>query len=90
MRTIWKYELDRTDEQVVRVPMVAEFLHVGCQDGVHPVVWALIDTDRPLEDRLLYIAGTGNPVPEPWEGRYVGSAICGPFVWHVFDGGPHR
>ena len=95
MRTIWKFELERVDEQMVRMPraprqMDEDLLHVGCQDGIHPVVWAMVETDWPMDDRLLLVVGTGNPAPEPWDGTYVGSAICGPFVWHIFDGGWHR
>lgn len=98
MRTIWKFELDITDVQRVSLPVGAELLHVGSQRmevqepmrvGVWDalVMWASVDPARPKVDRLIGVVGTGNPAPEPDEAIYVGSAQCGPFVWHVYDGG---
>lgn len=90
MRTIWKYNLSRTDLQKIQMPIDAELLYVDNQGG--PTLWALVDTDNPSVERLICIVGTGHPIPGPEiSGRfayaYVGSVLDGPFVWHIFDGG---
>lgn len=83
MKTIWKYPLMVTDCQTVRMPQGAEILSVADQRG-ELCVWALVDPDADLEDRMFYIFGTGNPVSEilPWQ--FVGSVQQNVFVWHVF------
>jgi hypothetical protein len=97
MRTIWKYELAETDVQMVSMPKGAVLLSVAGQpmtergntirSGVFPMLWASVDPDAPKVDRVIAVVGTGNPGPELGDGVFVGSAICPPFVWHVFDGG---
>lgn len=83
MRTIWKFPLAVTDFQNVRMPKGAEILSVADQHGV-VCVWALVDSEAELRDRMFYILGTGNPVSErlPWQ--FVGSVQQNIFVWHVF------
>lgn len=98
--TIWKYELAVTDIQKVVMPAGARILSVQGQQveesgpgfarsATVPMLWAQVDPrNRPVE-RLIAIVGTGNPAPDVDDpsAEYVGTAICGPFVWHVFDGG---
>lgn len=93
-RTIWKFELRVTDTQKISMPEGAEILHVTGQninnhlDVVRPMLWARVDPDAPMAKRLIAVCGTGNPCPGPNDGwHYAGTAICPPFVWHVFDGG---
>lgn len=104
MNTIWKFELRETDVQRVRMPAGARLLSVQGQlieewyEGGNarrvtaPMLWAQVDTDAPTVERLIAIVGTGNPAPavDDEDSIYVGSAICGPFVWHVFDGGENH
>lgn len=98
MNTIWKYELRVTDVQKVEMPSGAQLLHVAGQEvseyrpgmawhEVVPMLWAKVDPDAPMTQRLIGIVGTGNPAPDDDEGVYVGTAICGALVWHVYDGG---
>lgn len=97
-QTIWKYELAITDAQLVAMPAGAELLHVGAQRmEVHEpgqagvwdalTLWARVDVSAPMVGRLIAVVGTGHLCPNPDEGVYVGTAQCGAFVWHVFDGG---
>lgn len=98
-RTIWKYELRVTDVQRVPMPIGAKLLtareqHVSARSEVMareadvPMLWALVDPDAIKVDRLIAIVGTGNPAPDENDHAvYVGTAVCGPFVWHIFDGG---
>jgi hypothetical protein len=83
MKTIWKFPLEVTDYQNVRMPKGAEILSVADQYGV-VCVWAMVDSDAELEDRMFYIFGTGNPVSETLPWQFVGSVQQNIFVWHVF------
>lgn len=96
MKTIWKFELVVTDLQDVKMPEGAQILSVqgqevsestaqGSRHCIAPMMWALVDSDAPMGLRRIGIVGTGMPAPET--GEYIGTAICGFLVWHVFDGG---
>ena len=90
MQTIWKYPLEVTDEQDLKMPRGARLLHVGCQDGYQPVLWALVELSASLVARRILIFGTGYPIPDRGaviEPAYVGTSVGTPFVWHVFDVG---
>lgn len=95
-RTIWKYEIGPQDVQRIGMPKGARLIHVAGQHveehgpgfaraGMLPMLWALVDPAAPMVERLIALVGTGHPCPD--EGDYVGSAVCDPFVWHIFDGG---
>jgi len=87
MQTIWKFQLEIADQQYVRMPKGAEILRVGSQE-IHgllePCIWAQVDdnAETELEDVLIFIRGTGHPLPAYV--KYLGSADCPPFVWHIF------
>lgn len=96
--TIWKFELQVTDVQRVRMPVGSRLLYVGAQDrggpwvSLQPTLWALVDPNAPYVDRLIAVVGTGNPAPDvdDEDSIYVGTAICGALVWHIFDGGENH
>lgn len=104
MKTIYKYELALRDVQRVKMPAGAVLLHVGTQriatlevvSGYSATadvltLWAYVDTAAPMVDRLIGVIGTGNTAPDDLDGAtYVGTAQCGAFVWHVFDGGDNH
>lgn len=94
--TIWKYELRVTDVQQVEMPAGARLLHVAGQEVIEwrpgiarhePMLWAKVDPDTPRVNRLIRLVPTGYPAPDDDESVYVGTAICGGLVWHVYDGG---
>lgn len=84
MQRILKYRLPR-DGQVRTIREVAEFLHVGTQDG-YPTLWAVIDDDlATVYDIVAW--GTGWELPkEVWpECEYLGTCEDGAgYVWHYF------
>lgn len=90
MRTIYKYPFQVDDEVWIALPYGAEILSVQKQ-GASPlgslVLWALVDTDEPPEDRRLLIRGTGHEASSILSRRYVGSVQeqGGALVWHVFE-----
>lgn len=89
MKTIWKYPIHVRDTVAIEMPKEAHFLPTVAtarlEYGEHGlVVWAEVDPDQPTETRILYVVGTGNPMPEHPK-QYLGTAIDGRFVWHVYE-----
>lgn len=82
MKTIYKYTLPIQDRIELQIPKKAFRLHVGMQ-GLDLQLWALIDTDDEVVTRVLYIVGTGKPLPKEAD-VFLGSVQDRQFVWHVF------
>ena len=83
MKTIWKYKLEIADVQEVGIPLNANIIHAGADPIGGLCLWAEVDTDIPPCTRTVYLRGTGHPLPPP-EAKHIGSAVFGPFVWHVY------
>lgn len=85
MKRIFKFPLEVTDLQKIRMPKDSTLLTVQVQKEI-PCLWALLDTDKEAEDRFIKIIGTGHPVPENVL-RYIGTfqVMEGTFVGHVFE-----
>lgn len=81
MRTIWKWELEITDRQVISMPRDANALTVQIQNG-KPCLWALVSPDCAKRDVPILIFGTGHPVQN--DGHYIGTVQVGALVFHVF------
>ena len=91
--TIWKYELEVTDDQVIKVPKDAKFLMTAqAQPNRHLrlkaalCVWAIVDPDKPRVDVKFKVLGTGNPCDIGPNFGYLGTAqfFEGSLVFHVF------
>lgn len=84
MKRIFKYPLETTDEQVIRIPRGAVPLCVQVQAG--PCLWALVDDTQPSESRTVRVIGTGHPIPDADRLGYVGTYQFhgGALVFHVF------
>lgn len=87
--TIWKYELEITDSQVIKMPKFATILTVQMQ-GVTPCLWALVDpSNPPIEGREIQIFGTGHPIENEigMDRKYIGTIQLhgGSLVFHVFE-----
>lgn len=87
MKTIFKYPIEVTDRQIVRMPRGAQILSVQYQ-GKQLCIWAQVDDQEPLVDRVVLVCGTGHPMPEAPVGvflHHIGTVQDGPYVWHVFE-----
>ncbi len=87
MKTIWKYELQIIDRQILKIPFEAEILTVQVQYDT-PVLWALVETDNQLDEKIIEIIGTGNLIYQPEIGRvYIATFQLhkGGFIGHVFE-----
>lgn len=92
MRRIFKYELETTDKQIIKVPFICgsnkfkdQVLKIEVQNGT-PCMWCLVDQAEEVA-RTIYIVGTGNPMPKEFtKDNYVGTyqLFGGSFVGHVF------
>jgi len=87
-KSIFKYNLETTDRQTVLMPKGAEILTVQTQheDGK---LWALVDPNAPLEERVIEIFGTGHPVycDMGVERKYIATYQLpgGNYVFHAFE-----
>lgn len=87
-KTIWKFELENTDEQKVEMPVGSEILTVQTQNET-PCLWALVDPSADKETRYLEVFGTGNPLPycTDLDRIYISTYQLkgGSLVFHVFE-----
>lgn len=80
---VLKYRFDLTDRQTIRAPEGAQTLSVQMQDG-KLTMWMLVDPEKPEEDMVFNVVGTGMTVPDGG-GYYVGTVqMSAAFVVHVF------
>lgn len=82
-RVIFKYQLDVTDIQKIRLHKDAQILSIQDQHDI-VCLWALVNLEAPMEERTIEMYGTGHDVPA---GRtHLGSVQNHDrFVWHVFE-----
>lgn len=81
MKTIWKFQLP-SPLCVIEMPAGATVIRVGRQ-GASICLWAIVETDNPMETRSFATVGTGHRIPP--ESRHLGTWDDGPFVWHLFE-----
>lgn len=87
MKTIWKFALLQTDNQLVTMPTGAEILTAQIQDN-WICLWAIVDSEtNERERRAIEIFGTGHPMRQDIgvSRKYIATAQQGELVWHVFE-----
>lgn len=62
MRTVYKYTLTPSTIHTM-MPKDAKIISAKLQHD-KAVVWAVVDTDKPNEQRTLVVIPTGEPIPE--------------------------
>ena len=87
-KTIWKFELETTDNQTIEMPVNAEILTVQTQNEI-PCIWALVDPTQVKEKRFIEVFGTGHDVHYDMgvSRNYLGTYQLhgGSLVFHVFE-----
>lgn len=82
---IYKYELDMTAHQVIKIrsdePCV-DVLHVAVQDE-KICIWSQVDLEAEEREIQFFVVGTGHPLPLDAD-TYIGTAHDGAFVWHIY------
>lgn len=84
-KIIYKYPLEFTYPQTIKLPSSAKILYVDSQRNI-PTIWAIIDTDDKSTIEVdVYIIGTGQTF-DASNKLYIGSCMTenGLFVWHIF------
>ncbi len=82
--TIWKYELEITDRQVINMPAHAAVLCVQMQYG-KPCLWAQVNQNDSKIDRVFEIYAPGHPMETGVLRGYIGTIQTGSLVFHVFE-----
>lgn len=83
---VYKYELEITDEQIIRLPFAAEILTVQMQRD-KCCLWALVDPRHEFEERTICIHGTGHHIQDGIRLKYI-STFQIPnlgLVFHAFE-----
>lgn len=89
MKVVYKYPLSDWQE-TIKMPKDAEILTAQIQ-GTTTYIWALVDTDNPIEERTFAIYGTGNEIKSCGEMRYINTIFQNAglsltsYVWHIFE-----
>ncbi len=90
MRTIWKYPIQVTDRQSVRMPTGSTVLSCQFQDG-QLCLWAMVNSDLAVkgadvyENRIVYVIGTGHQIPNVPLGFISTVQMAGgTLIFHVF------
>jgi hypothetical protein len=83
MKAVWKFALH--PYKINMMPVGAKPLSVHAQ-GDDLCMWALVDTEAPLEKRGFVIVGTGHEVHDH-TGEFIGTALLanGSLVLHIFE-----
>lgn len=87
MKTIYKYPVPIADEPTIELPLSCTVLHFAAQNG-EPFIWCLVEADEPRTiKRRFRLAGTGHPIEDRDEGRYIGTVHLrgGALVLHLFE-----
>lgn len=87
MKTVWKYEFSIKDVFTLQIPKDAEILLIDSQNETG-CLWILVDSDKPLENRVFCLYGTGHPITLDRQAlSFIGSfqQRNGALVWHVFE-----
>ena len=86
-RCIWKFPVVMTDAFILPMPSGAEILCVQSQHE-RGWIWAIVDPDAPLIDRVFRLVGTGHPIAQS-KLLYIGTfqQHAGALVWHLFEVG---
>lgn len=88
MKTIYKYQLEVIEKQIVELPLGAQILTVQVQNG-EPCIWAEVYNENKLVKRVFEIFGTGHELREGMgvDRKYIGTFQIhdGALVFHLYE-----
>ncbi len=87
-KRIFKYPLEITDKQVLKLPRDHRILNVIEQNG-QLVVYAIVEYSHYSTDVTIYIRGTGHFMEDAECADYITTVKVHQHVWHVFCKGGH-
>lgn len=80
---ILKYPLKVTDYQLLEELQVTKILCAQVQDGTI-CFWAEVDSDIDSVNIEVIIVGTGQPMSEMVNYKYLDTVQLNGFVWHIY------
>lgn len=84
MHKIYKYPIKLQSENHIELPVGAEILHIGVQDGTI-YIWTLFNTEiQETEIRKIHAIGTGFPFNKGNK-KHLTTVLMSRFVWHIFE-----
>jgi hypothetical protein len=85
---IYKYPIEITDVQKVKLPLNAEILTAQIQSGSGLCLWAKVEEEHntDTEEHTIEVFGTGHPM-SAHDRRYLGTVqqAGGSLIWHIFE-----
>lgn len=86
MKTIHKFRLTLSREQIIMMPQDAKVLCVQEQAG-SICIWAEVFTNEPLVEHHFWVVGTGQEITPDMDAMpYIGTVQDDRLVWHVYGG----
>lgn len=79
--TVYRYVVS-VDDQTHAVELSGPIVHVAARTMDKVEFWALVGNHNPAV-RIFQVFGTGHSIPR--QANYVGTALAGPLVWHLFE-----
>ena len=92
MRKVFKYNIELTDFQKIKLPRLAgadcfkdQFLKLDLQNG-RPCIWCLVDDDEEEYEVIIRTVGTGEEMTLLSKDNYLDSYMLrnGELVFHIF------
>ena len=86
-KTVYKFTLEFTDVQDIKMQKGAKILSVGVQRGI-VCIWALVEPNAQKENRRFAIVGTGCEMTlNQYFGKFIGTVLTegDALVWHIFE-----
>jgi hypothetical protein len=84
MITIHKYEFELGPEIEIEMPEFSKIISVQLLNE-KPVMWAIVDTHRPLVKRKFTAVWTGEELNAFYSMRHHIATIQDIHVWHIFE-----
>lgn len=60
---IWKYQMPVKEEFTMKLPQCAQIIRIASENG-YLWLWAIVDTEAPLEERYFKAFKTGGAMPD--------------------------
>lgn len=87
-RKIFKYQIPKLECEygwiTIEMPEDAEVISVQTQNGIG-CIWAIVNEYNPGENKLFYVAGTGQELPLIEDLKFIGTFQQSNFAWHLFE-----
>jgi len=87
MKQVWKFELSQSAKSTyLRMPLGAVILSAASPHRGSLMLWALVDTEQPVEETREFLAMfTGEDVPQEEGLSFIQTIFVEEFVYHVFE-----